>query len=155
MIRKYNFYIGILAESIILLLKKWEIIYQAFILLIVLMSIDYISGMVASKKESLEHPNSKKYGWNSTKGLLGIYKKAGYIFTILVAICTDYVIFIYIEKMGLETNNKTFFGLLVVIWFILNETLSILENVGRMGVKLPQFLVNAISSLKDDIDKKS
>lgn len=39
------------------------------------MIMDYISGMLASKKEVMEHPNEKKYGVSSRKSVLGIHKK--------------------------------------------------------------------------------
>lgn len=118
----------------------FEIISPAIILLIILTAVDYFSGMLASKKEAVEHPNDKKYGWSSKKSVIGIYKKIGYIITVLVALSTDYLIYSLLEKIGVEYQIKTLFGFLVTIWFIINELLSILENVGRMGVVLPQFL---------------
>jgi phage-related holin len=33
--------------------------------------------------------------------------------------------------------------------------LSVLENAGRMGVKLPEFLVKVLSVLKNEMDHKS
>lgn len=131
----------------------FEIISPALVLLMFLMIVDYISGMLASKKEAIEHPNNKKYGWNSKKSIIGIYKKIGYILTVLVAIITDYVIYELLRKMGIEYQVKTLFGFLVTIWFIINELLSILENAGRMGATLPKFLKNMLSELKKDIDE--
>lgn len=131
----------------------FEIISPAIVLLMFLMFVDYISGMMASKKEAIEHPNNKKYGWNSKKSIIGIYKKIGYILTVLVALITDYVIYELLKKMGIEYQVKTLFGFLVTIWFILNELLSILENAGRMGATLPKFLKNMLSELKKDIDE--
>ena len=63
------------------------------LLFIFLMAIDYISGMLAAKTEALTHPGNKRYGWSSKRGLIGIYKKIGYILTVLVALCTDFIIF--------------------------------------------------------------
>lgn len=131
----------------------FEIISPAIVLLMFLMIVDYISGMLASKKEAIEHPNNKKYGWNSKKSIIGIYKKIGYVLTVLVAIITDYVIYELLRKMGIEYQVKTLFGFLVTIWFIINELLSILENAGRMGAMLPKFLKNMLSELKKDIDE--
>ena len=110
--------------------------------------------MLAARKEGLEHPDNKKYGWNSKKGILGIYKKIGYVFTVLVAMSVDYIIYRYTQGMGLEYETKTFFGELVSVWFSLNEILSILENVGRMGVTLPDYLMNVLSELKKGINNK-
>ena len=145
---------GIITGTLTLLIGKMEIIGPILIILLLLMSLDYISGMLAARKEGLEHPDNKKYGWNSKKGILGIYKKIGYVFTVLVAMSVDYIIYRYTQGMGLEYETKTFFGELVSVWFSLNEILSILENVGRMGVTLPDFLMNVLSELKKGISNK-
>ena len=145
---------GIITGTLTLLIRKMEIIGPILIILLLLMSLDYISGMLAARKEGLEHPDNKKYGWNSKKGILGIYKKIGYVFTVLVAMSVEYIIYRYIQEIGLEYETKTFFGELVSVWFSLNEILSILENVGRMGVTLPDFLMNVLSELKKGINNK-
>ena len=145
---------GIITGTLTLLIRKMEIIGPILIILLLLMSLDYISGMLAARKEGLEHPDNKKYGWNSKKGILGIYKKIGYVFTVLVAMSVDYIIYRYTQGIGLEYETKTFFGELVSVWFSLNEILSILENVGRMGVTLPDFLMNVLSELKKGINNK-
>lgn len=132
-----------------------DVISPAIILLIILTIVDYFSGMLASKKEAVEHPNNKKYGWSSKKSIIGIYKKLGYILTVLVALSTDYLIYALLGKIGVEYQIKTLFGFLVTIWFIINELLSILENAGRMGAVLPKFLQNVLSELKKDIDDYS
>lgn len=134
--------------------EKLGLIGPSMILLCALMIVDYVSGMLASKKEAIEHPKDKRYGWNSKKGIIGIYKKVGYLLTILVAISTDYIIFRFIKEIGIDYNTKTFFGLLVVIWFILNELLSILENAGRMGVILPNFIIRVLTEIKGKIDEE-
>ncbi len=132
--------------------NKFGLLIPILCLLLFLMFLDYISGMVASKKEAIEHPNNKKYGWSSKKGVLGIYKKIGYILTVFVAICIDYLIYKFVDELGLQYNSHTYFGLLVTIWFIINEILSILENAGRMGVELPKFLKRTLTELQKDID---
>ena len=131
---------------------KLELISPIMILLIFLMIADYISGMLASKKEAIEHPDDKRFGWSSKKSVMGIYKKMGYILTILVALSTDYIIYKLVGEMGLNYQTNIFFGLLVGIWFIINELLSILENAASLGAVLPKFIKNALAELKKDID---
>lgn len=128
--------------------NELEMMSPAMILLIFLMIVDYISGMLASKKEAVEHPNNKKYGWSSKKSIMGIYKKVGYILTILVAIGTDYILYTLLGKMGIEYSKRIIFGFLVTIWLTINELLSILENAGRMGVQLPKFLMDILAEMK-------
>lgn len=131
---------------------KLELISPILLLLIFLMIADYISGMLASKKEAAEHPDNKNFGWSSRKSVMGIYKKVGYILTILVALSTDYIIYKLVSGMGLDYQTNTFFGFLIVIWFIINELLSILENAARMGAVLPKFIQQVLTELRKDID---
>lgn len=112
------------------------------------MFLDYISGILASRKEAVESPNNIKYGVSSKKSILGIYKKIGYILTVFVAISADYVIFWFSNEIGISIKGNTLFGLLVTVWFALNEVISILENVERMGVELPLFLVKFLNKTK-------
>lgn len=139
---------------IALLDNKFGLICPSLTLLFLLMIIDYISGMLAAKKEGMEHPNDAKYGWSSKKSIIGIYKKVGYILIVLVAISTDYIIFKIINELGISYQTNTMFGLLVIIWLILNELLSILENAGRMGVNLPSFLVKVLSDMQNELENK-
>lgn len=135
--------------------NKFGLLLPALGLLIILMIVDYISGMLAAKKEAFENPNSSKYGWSSKRSILGIYKKIGYMLTILVAISIDYLIFKFAKEIGLEIGANTVFGLLVSVWFIINELISILENVGRMGTELPEFLEKVLAELKNNLEEKN
>ncbi len=148
---------GLLEKSILSVMGAWVsnklgLLLPALGLLMCLMIIDYISGMLAAKKEALENPGNSRYGWSSKKSVLGIYKKLGYMLTILVAVSIDYLIFKFAKEIGLEFGSNTIFGLLVTVWFIINELLSILENVGRMGTELPDFLKRVLSELKNNLD---
>ena len=144
---------GMLAAIGVWISNSMGLLIPTLMLLTILMVLDYISGMLASKKEALEHPDNPQYRWSSRKSIIGIYKKIGYILTVLVAVSTDYLIHHYATELGLTSVNHTLFGLLVSIWLILNELISILENAGRMGVTLPDFLVRVLVDLKDDVDE--
>ena len=41
---------------------------------------------------------------------------------------------------------------LVAVWLIINEIISILENVGDIGVPLPGFLTKIVQGLKSKIE---
>lgn len=118
------------------------------------MVLDYITGMLASKRESLEHPNDPAYGWSSKRGAEGIIKKVGYLCIIAVAMIVDYIILHVAAQIGIEVQLKAFFGLLVAVWYILNELLSIIENAGRMGAAVPSWLAKYVAVLKDKIDSQ-
>lgn len=122
-------------------------------LLLCLMVIDYVSGMAASAAEALGHPDDKRYGWSSRKGTIGIIKKVAYLFVIAVAMVIDYVLIETSGALGASLPN-TMLSLLVTIWYLLNEALSITENAGRMGAPVPDWLAKYIAVLKNKIDSK-
>lgn len=41
---------------------------------------------------------------------------------------------------------------LIIVWHIITEDGSILENVGRMGGPVPQWAKKAIAALRDTVD---
>ena len=61
----------------------------------------------------------------------------------------DWLIYSGIKQVGIDLDYTIFFGLLVTIWLIINELISILENLGSIGVPLPKFLFAVIKRLKN------
>ena len=90
----------------------------------------------------------------SRVGIVGIVKKVAYLFVVGVAIVADWIIQTAAEKAGLELGSFYMFGLLVSVWLILNECISILENVAEIGAPLPPFLVKLIGKLKKTTEEK-
>ena len=131
---------------------KLGILFPVMILFVSMMVLDQLSGMLASKREALDHPGDPNYGWSSMKWRKGIYKKFGYILTVMVAMVADYIIFTVAESIGIQIPATTMFGLLVTVWWILNESLSILENAKRMGARLPQFLVDVLTVARRKVE---
>ena len=136
------------------LYARMGILIYALLALTFMMVVDYFTGMLASKAEAIDHPEDPAYGWNSKKGAKGIIKKVGYLCIISVAIVADYIILWTASDLGFNVENKTFFALLVTIWYLLNELLSIIENAGRMGADVPDWLAKYIAILKKKIDSK-
>lgn len=100
---------------------------------IIFMSIDYIAGVAAAVVE-------KKL--SSKVGFAGFIKKIFMIFIIIVAN--------EIDTMILHTS---FLRECVIIFYIANESISIVENAGRMGVKIPKKLMEVIKELKQEGDE--
>jgi len=143
---------GALAASGAFLSDKLGILFPVLLVLMGMMVVDYITGMLASKAEALDHPGDPNYGWSSKRGAKGIIKKVGYACVIAVAMVVDYVIITAGNQLGFQMPVNAFFGLLVAVWYLLNELLSIIENAGRMGANVPEWLRNYIAVLKDKID---
>lgn len=141
-----------------LFMGKMGEIPQSISILLLMMVIDQVSGILAAKREALEHPGEKKYGISSKRMVLGIFKKAGYILTIVVTTMVTTMVDILMDTMmeyiGIKSTIKGSFCLLITVWFILGEAISILENASRMGVKVPRFFRKIISELQKDIDGK-
>ena len=131
--------------------QKLGVTFYLLGILLCLMVIDYLSGMAASAVEALDHPDDKSYGWSSRKGAKGIAKKVAYLFVIAVGMVIDYVIIQTSGVLGFNLPN-TMHSLLVTVWYMLNEALSITENAGRMGAPVPECLMKYIAALKNKID---
>ena len=145
---------GIVSAAAAWLFARLGVLLYVLFILALAMAIDYITGMLASKTEAIDHPEDPDYGWNSKKGAKGIIKKVGYLCMIAVAMMVDYVILHVSSEIGVDITLKAFFGLMVAVWYLLNEALSIIENAGRMGAPVPEWLKQYIAVLKDKIESK-
>lgn len=88
---------------------------------------------------------------SSKTGFRGILKKLCYMFAVSCGVIVDYVCSSAILRLGAGTE-VTFFGTLVTVWLILNEVVSILENLSQIGVPLPSFLGKIAEKLKANIE---
>jgi toxin secretion/phage lysis holin len=114
--------------------------------LIIMMIFDYVSGMASAwvTKEL-----------SSRIGAMGIVKKVCYLLVVAVGMVVDYIIQAVGTPLGLELAGYSIFGLLVIVWLILNELISILENMKEIGVPLPGFLLKIVDKLKSQTETKS
>ena len=145
---------GLVTAAVTYVSGRLGILVPLIILLVGMMIIDYITGMGAASQEALMHPNDPSFGWSSKKGFAGIVKKVAIFAVITVAIALDYLIAVAVGQLGMSPPKMAVFGLLVVVWFLLNEMLSIIENAGRMGADIPDWLAKYIAILKKKIDDK-
>lgn len=67
----------------------------------------------------------------------GIFKKAGILVCVIIGVQLDAM-----------TGQANVFRAGVCYFFVSNEGISILENLGKMGVKLPAFLTDALEQLQ-------
>ena len=132
-----NFIVGIrsLFKNIfIFLFGDFDFLIKA---ILVLMCLDYITGICKAfilKKTS------------SSIGAKGIIKKVVYLCIITVSVLLDHLLN---ADGGLRT--------LIIISFIFNEILSILENSNEIGIKVPKILYkpekNIIKKIKNNDTK--
>lgn len=115
------------------------------IVLLVVMIIDYATGMFKAWINA---------SLSSRIGLIGILKKVGYLLVVCTAGVVDWLISSGLDKIGIKIDLGFYIGVIVVIWFIINELISILENLAIIGVPLPKFLTSLIHKLKVAVEGK-
>jgi len=150
----YYLIAGLVSAAIAYVSEKLGMLIPLIGLLVLMMVIDYITGMLAAKKEAVEHPDDPSYGWSSAIGMNGIIKKFGILCVIVVSMVLDYIVATLAVQMNFNPPITTLFSLLVTSWFLLNEMLSIIENSGRMGADVPEWLAKYIAGLKSKIDSE-
>lgn len=116
------------------------------LVLLIFMVLDYATGMV--KAWQARELSSKV-------GVDGIVKKVGYMVLVVVAMGVDYLIFSGLTAAEIVAPCDLWFGMLVTIWLIINEMISILENLSKIGVPVPKFLITIIEKLKISTEKKT
>ncbi len=131
--------IGLAGGMITNLFGGWN---AAILTLIIFMVIDYITGMLTAGvfKKSAKTENG---ALESRAGWKGICRKGVTLLIVLIAHRLDLVI------------GSDFIRDVVIIAYIANETVSIIENAGLMGIPVPRVIIRAIEVLKNKTEKES
>ena len=109
--------------------------------------IDYITGIIAS--------NNRGQRLSSYKGISGIYKKVGMYLLIIVGVFVDIMIHYITSSVGWEIKVNYIVGCVVAIWLVLNEIISILENLNDVGTPMPPFLMPLVKMIKGQVEDKA
>ncbi len=131
--------IGIIGSGIAALFGGFD---AALITLVIFMGIDYITGLIVA---GVFHKSCKTENGalESLAGWKGICRKGVTLLVVLVACRLDLI-------MG-----STFIRDAVVIAFVANETISIIENAGLMGIPIPLVIIKAIDVLKKKAENEN
>lgn len=129
--------IGVVGGFIASLFGGWD---AALITLIMFMGIDYLSGLVVA---GIFHNSNKtdtgtlesKAGWK------GLCRKGMTLLFVLVGYRLDLAIGVHYIRDA------------VIIGFMANELISIVENAGLMGLPLPEVITKAIDVLTKKAEK--
>ncbi|WP_409369652.1 holin family protein [Lysinibacillus sp. 38-6] len=102
--------------------------------LTILMAIDLILGCMV--------------GWltkdiDSRKTFKGLLKKTAMLLMVIAAVQLDNA-----------TESGNFMRNAMILFLIGMEGISIIENLGKLGIRVPKFLINAFVQLKKDNDDK-
>ena len=91
---------------------------------------------------------------SSRTGVRGILKKLGYLAVVVIGMAVDWVIRRGLTAVGVTAEFDFLFALILIIWLIINECISILENVSASGVPVPKFLFKITERLKNTVEEK-
>ena len=117
-------------------LGGWDAVLR---LLVAMMAADYITGLAVAAV--FKRSNKSESGTLDSKaGFRGLVKKCAIILLVYIAVQLDAAIGTHYVRSA------------VVLFFVGNEGLSLLENIGLMGVKYPAFLRNMLEALRDKGD---
>lgn len=128
--------VGAVGGFVAMVFGGWS---DALITLIIFMSVDYITGLAVAGifKKSKKSENG---ALESRAGFKGLCRKGVALLIVLVAVRLDIIM------------HTTYIKDAVIIAFIANEAISIIENAGLMGIPIPSAIAKAIDTLKSSAD---
>lgn len=91
----------------------------------------------------------------SRTGVRGILKKVGYLVLVGVAGVADWLLRYGLGQAGVEVHFDFLLAAMVIVWLIINELISILENVAAIGGPVPPFLQKLLTRLKSTVEKQA
>lgn len=123
--------IGVVGSAVASLFGGWD---TAIITLLIFMGIDYLTGLLVA---GVFHNSSKSEtgALESRAGWKGLCRKGVTLLIVMIAARLDLIL------------GTTVIRDAVVIAFVANETISIVENAGLMGVPIPAAIIRAIDVL--------
>lgn len=127
---------GIVGAFIARLFGGWD---AAMTTLVIFMGVDYLMGLVVAGVFQ-RSGKSENGALDSRAGFKGLLKKSIVLLMVLIAYRLDLVL------------GSAFIKDAVIIGYIANETISIIENAGLMGIPIPDVIKRAIDILKNKSD---
>lgn len=109
--------------------------------------LDVLTGIIKSKVLATT---------NSTAGFIGFWKKISLLTALLFGFFLDlaegYLMACVSSQSG-EFTVRFAFGIWIGLYIMLNESISICENLQQCGVKLPRFVATALVKRRNELDQ--
>ena len=118
---------------------------QPLLVVFFAMVLDYLTGM------------TKAYIFSqlsSRIGVKGILKKLCYMAMVAVGAAVDYLLHGALKQAGIDLHIELFCGLLVAIWLIINELITVLEILAAIGVPGFPRLSKLLERMKTTVRKE-
>ena len=132
---KFKYLVCLISSVIVNFLGVWDAWLAALITVIIL---DILTGII--KAILMRSNKSESGGLSSSSMFRGGIKKLFILHMVALGTVLDSII----------SPDNVFIRIMVVSYYIANESLSILENVGACGVPLPKVLYKILDSLKEN-----
>ena len=85
----------------------------------------------------------------------GIAKKMCMWLLVVVGAIVDELIKYATQTMGFNIQIPFIVATLVAVWIVVNEIISILENIVDIGIELPPFLMPIVRRIKKEVEEVS
>lgn len=130
---------GAVGSAIASYFGGWDTSLQ---ILIAFMAVDYVLGIIIAL---VWHKSQKSEdgSFESNASLKGLLRKFSALIVVFIAVQLDTV-----------THTDGYIRTAVILFFMANEGFSIIENLGIMGVPLPEVVKNAFTTIKAQSEKK-
>ena len=130
--------VGVVGSFLAGLFGGWD---AGLTTLVIFMALDYLTGLIVAgvfhnSEKTQQGTLESRAGWK------GLCRKGVTLLIVLVACRLDLVI------------GSNFIRDAVVIAFVANETISIVENAGLMGIPIPSAITRAIEVLKNKAEQE-
>lgn len=110
--------------------------------------VDYVTGLMAA-------PYREDGKISSYKGIKGIVKKVCLWLLVLIGAWIDILINYAIECAGFDLALPFIVSTMVAVWLVVNEIISIFENMIDIGVDMPPFLLPIVKYIKKQTEEKA
>lgn len=125
---------------ITLLCIHLEALALPVVLLVIVMLIDYGTGLMAASHRGNEI--------TSYRSINGIAKKICLVLLVAVGLVLDILVVYAKESFGLDFPWSFIFAALIAVWLTANEIISILENVQDIGAPIPPWLLPMVKNIR-------
>lgn len=134
-----------LAAVIAFFTDLWGWMGWAVIVWMACIVLDYATGSWAARSAG---------EWSSAVARAGLWHKLGEIVAVLVAALCDIALGVLIGEAGIDLgiDTSTFLTPIVLLWYIITELGSIIENAGKLGAPVPAWLKKGLEQYREKLE---
>ena len=125
----------------------WGWVGWAVIIWAACIVLDYTTGSWAARSAG---------EWSSAVARAGLWHKLGEIVAVLVAALCDIAIGVIINGAGVDLGIEVsaYVTPIVLLWYIITELGSIIENAGKLGAPVPAWLKKGLEQYREKLENE-